>query len=163
MYAQTCRRMSTLADADYLWHRLAMNGVLSISPHQDPMEISGMALRREALRSLRLQANWRRATPRLKSCYGVRRETLEGSYDEMDLLPEGKALLAIRRLGRGDRPFFTASVFSLTDVSIAHELARIKVPGTLVHHDISLATHKHTFALAATILLDEQRCVDCSR
>ena len=157
---QTCRRIHDVLEQDYLWRQLANDNIWTISPLKNPLNMSASALRAEAVRALKLEANWREKTPVLREYVRVRHDMEEGAYDEMDLLSEGKMLVTARRMGRGDSPFFLISVFTLGGGD-AHEALRIKVQGTLIHHAVSLSQDGLAIMVANTILLGDERCALC--
>ena len=155
-FAQTCRYFHGVLGSKYLWQRLMSTAefLSSFISHMDPNKLSARALQDAAIKTLRLERNWRRKIPILRNVYPIRHDTI-GSFDHMKFLPGAETLVAVRRERHGERPSFQLCVFSLSDPRNAYEAASFQFRGTLGNFDVALADDTRSFIFAFTFRTEE--------
>ncbi|OCH95392.1 hypothetical protein OBBRIDRAFT_883950 [Obba rivulosa] len=129
---QTCRALHAFGSSDYLWHRLvaAFEFPLDTLQNTRSTDFSSDELQRSAIKALRLDANWRKPSPRIRRTTALITGT-SGSYvDEMHILPGGRWLLTSQRLRqREGRWTSLMTLWSLEDIQHARRIAHVEITG----------------------------------
>ncbi|KAH9928306.1 uncharacterized protein B0H18DRAFT_254307 [Fomitopsis serialis] len=114
---QTCRTLYAFGSTDYLWHRIVqrIDIPLDLPPDTPLSALAHYELQPIVLKALRLEANWRRRPPRLKTLRLLPRDT-QGQYvDQMHFVQGGRWLLTVQRNRQRGRPGSHLEVWSLED------------------------------------------------
>ncbi|KAL6302367.1 hypothetical protein BKA93DRAFT_736997 [Sparassis latifolia] len=157
---QTCRVLHVLASADYLWHKISADNhqPLDLPLGVRPLSLPSDELQRLAIRALRLEANWRRSTPRL-AAKAIVSSSEEPYVDEMQLLLGGKWLLTAQRRSHRWRFNSCVTLWSLQDVEDPRRITRIDFPGT--YRSVSMAVQEGgVLAYLVVGVHDESRYIE---
>ncbi|KAJ3915899.1 hypothetical protein F5877DRAFT_47695 [Lentinula edodes] len=115
----TCRALYVFcASTDYIWHNIKINYPLNL-PHQVITNIPSAELRKHCVEGLRIDHNWRKNPPSLKT---LSRIDNGGIIEQMQYLPP-KWLVSMSRVSTSLRP---TCVLSIWDCDTSGDAKRIK-------------------------------------
>ena len=100
-----------------MWHRLISEFPLpvDIPLHTLPTALPGDELQRLAIKAIRLDANWRRLEPFVRSVHTLVDDKSEQYVDQMQFLPGGKWLWTAQRTLKRESWYTRMSLWSLEE------------------------------------------------
>lgn len=123
---QTCRVLHVFGYSDHLWRLMIrrFDLPLDVGPEDRTDDMTGRELQALAIKAIKLQENWAKSEPSVKTLTKAIHRDNDKFVESMDLLPGGQWLVTYQRGRTSSR----VALWSLHDLARIHRSASLDFP-----------------------------------